>query len=265
MPTDVAAPDTVTAALARFAALDEGPAKERLQEELMRAWLPLAHRLAARYRDRGEAAEDLRQVAALGLLTALRRYDPGRGPFEPFAVPAVRGELRRHFRDRNQDLRVPRRVQELRNTVRAAYVELALRPGGPRPAVADLARHTGLAAADVREGMAALESYRALSPGAPGREGAADGDTPGLDGDTPGLVAALGQPDAAFRLVVDRESVKEAVRRLPPRERAILYLRFFEDWPQSRIARQMGISPMRVSRLLGRTCARIRRETLGAR
>ncbi|GAA5214301.1 SigB/SigF/SigG family RNA polymerase sigma factor [Streptomyces thinghirensis] len=246
-------PDAVTAAFARLAVLDDGPEKERLRDELTRAWLPMAHRLASRFRDKGESTEDLRQVAALGLLKAIRRYDPARGPFEPFAIPTIRGELRRHFRDRTWDVRVPRRVQELRNRVRAAYVELALGPGGACPTVDDLARHTGLSEQQVRDGLEALESYRALS---------LDAGSGGADGDGPSPADFLGEPDHAFQLVVDRESVKEAVRRLPSRERAILYLRFFEDWSQSRIAERMGISQMHVSRLLGQTCARLRRETL---
>ncbi|MEU3660556.1 SigB/SigF/SigG family RNA polymerase sigma factor [Streptomyces sp. NPDC032940] len=250
--------EAVAAAFDRLATLDDGPGKERLREELTRAWLPMAHRLAARFRDKGESAEDLRQVAALGLLKAIGRYDPARGPFEPFAIPTIRGELRRHFRDRTWDVRVPRRVQELRNRVRTAYVELALAPGGARPTVTRLARHTGLGEEEVGEGLEALESYRALSLDAShGSAGEADGG--------PGLVDVLGEPDRGFQLVVDRESVKEAVRRLPSRERAILYLRFFEDWSQSRIARRLGISQMHVSRLLAQTCARIRRETLAAR
>ncbi len=205
----------------------------------------------------GESAEDLRQIAALGLLKAIRRFDPGRGPFEPFAIPTIRGELKRHFRDRTWDVRVPRRVQELRNTVRAAYVELALTPGSPRPTVADLARHTRLSEEEVARGMEALESYRALSLDAPGGDG-------GADADGASLMDVLGEPDPAFQLVVDRESVKDAVRRLPARERAILYLRFFEEWSQSRIADRLGISQMHVSRLLGQTCARLRAETLDA-
>ncbi|MFE0798699.1 SigB/SigF/SigG family RNA polymerase sigma factor [Streptomyces sp. NPDC058812] len=249
-------PDAVTAAFVRLAVLDDGPEKERLQEELTRAWLPMAHRLASRFRDKGESTEDLRQVAALGLLKAIRRFDPARGPFEPFAIPTIRGELRRHFRDRTWDVRVPRRVQELRNRVRAAYVELALGPGGARPTVDDLARHTGLSEQQVRDGLEALESYRALSLDAGNGGG-------GADEEGPRPVDFLGETDHAFQLVVDRESVKEAVRRLPSRERAILYLRFFEDWSQSRIAERMGISQMHVSRLLGQTCARLRRETLG--
>ncbi|GGT23685.1 SigB/SigF/SigG family RNA polymerase sigma factor [Streptomyces chromofuscus] len=250
------APDTAVA-FRRLAVLPDGLEKERVQEEVLRAWLPMAHRIAWRYRDRGESTDDLRQVAALGLLKAIRRFDPARGPFEPFAIPTIRGELRRHFRDRMWDVRVPRRVQELRNTVRAAYVDLANVPGSPRPTVTQLAHRTGLDEEQVREGMAALESYSALSLDA------ANGDTGGdADADGPSLADLMGEPDDGFQLVVDRESVKDAVRRLPQRERAILYLRFFEDWTQRRIAERMGISQMHVSRLLTQTCARIRDETL---
>ncbi|MFF9623254.1 SigB/SigF/SigG family RNA polymerase sigma factor [Streptomyces griseosporeus] len=246
-------PDTAES-FARFARAGDGPERERLLEELTRAWLPMAHRIASGFRDKGEATEDLRQVAAVGLVKAIRRFDPARGAFEPYAVPTIRGELRRHFRDRMWDVRVPRRVQELRNKVRAAYVELACTSGRPRPGVADLARHTLLSEAEVREGLAALESYSALSLDAC----AGDGDRDGTS-----LADVLGEPDGGYDLVVDRESVKRALRALPSRERAILYLRFFEDWPQHRIADRLGISQMHVSRLLTRTCARVREETVG--
>ncbi|MEV7991739.1 SigB/SigF/SigG family RNA polymerase sigma factor [Streptomyces sp. NPDC086077] len=248
------APDTA-AAFRRLTALPAGPEQSRVQEDLLRAWLPMAHRIAWRFRDKGESIEDLRQVAALGLLKAIRRFDPDRGPFEPFAIPTIRGELRRHFRDRMWDVRVPRRVQELRNTVRAACAELAHVPGSRQPTVTQLADRTGLGEEQVREGMAALESYSALSLDA------ANGDADTDDGG-PSLTDLLGEPEHGFELVVDRESVKGAVRRLPQRERALLYLRFFEDRTQSQIAERLGISQMHVSRLLIQTCARIREETL---
>jgi RNA polymerase sigma-B factor len=245
-------PDTAAGFL-RLVTLPDGPERDRVQEEVLRAWLPMAYRIAQPFRNKGESVEDLRQVAAEGLVKAIRRFDPARGPFEPFAIPTIRGELRRHFRDRTWDVRVPRRVQDLRNKVRAAWVELADTPGSPRPTVERLARHTGLAQEEVTEGVAALESYSALSLDAPNGEADADGTS---------LADLLGEPDHGFQLVVDRESVKEAVRRLPGRERAILCLRFFEDWSQNRIAERMGISQMHVSRLLSQTCARLRDETL---
>lgn len=204
-------------------------------------------------RNKGENLEDLRQVAVLGLLKAIRRFDPARGRFEAYAVPTIKGELRRHFRDRMWNVRVPRRVQDLRNTVRTAYLDISHTPGSPRPTVARLAQHTGLSEGEVREGIEALESYSTLSLDAP---------VTSADGDVRNLSDALGVSDTGFDLVVDRESVKQCLRRLPERERAILYLHFFEDWPQSRIAARLGISQMHVSRLIGRTCARVREEAL---
>src|SRR5215218_6037719 len=118
------APDTAEAFL-RLAELPEGAEKERIRQELITLWLPLAHRMAWRYRNRGESLEDLRQVAALGLVKAVRRYDPARGiAFESYAVPTVDGELKRHFRDYMWTVHVPRRVQDLRSRIRKARQEL---------------------------------------------------------------------------------------------------------------------------------------------
>lgn len=118
---------------ARLAGLADGPERDALRDELVAAWLPMAHRIAGRFRDRGESVEDLRQVAALGLVKAVDRYDPSRGAFESYAVPTITGEVKRHFRDRMWALRVPRRVQELRNRVRVARRELTEHPGSPEP------------------------------------------------------------------------------------------------------------------------------------
>ncbi|MFG2961432.1 SigB/SigF/SigG family RNA polymerase sigma factor [Streptomyces sp. NPDC048291] len=246
------APDTA-ALFTRLAPLDDGPERDALRDELVAAWLPMAHRIAGRFRDRGESVEDLRQVAALGLVKAVDRYDPSRGAFESYAVPTITGEVKRHFRDRMWALRVPRRVQELRNRVRVARRELTQNPGSPEPTVADLAARTGLTEDEVGAGLEALESFSTLSLDA---ELAA-----GEDGYR--LADTLGDPDASYDVVVDREAAKEGLRRLPERERAILYMRFFEDMTQSRIADRLGISQMHVSRLISRSCARVRAEALG--
>ncbi|MGW3131516.1 sigma-70 family RNA polymerase sigma factor, partial [Streptomyces sp. NPDC001123] len=156
------APDTA-ALFARLATLDDGPERDALRDELVAAWLPMAHRIAGRFRDRGESVEDLRQVAALGLVKAVDRYDPVRGAFESYAVPTITGEVKRHFRDRMWALRVPRRVQELRNRVRVARRELTQNPGSGEPALADLAAHTGLTEEEVSTGLEALESFSTLS------------------------------------------------------------------------------------------------------
>jgi RNA polymerase sigma-B factor len=246
------APDTAPL-FARLAALDEGPERDALRDELVAAWLPMAHRIAGRFRDRGETVEDLRQVAALGLVKAVDRYDPSRGAFESYAVPTITGEVKRHFRDRMWALRVPRRVQELRNRVRVARRELAQTPGAPEPSVTDLAAHTGLTEDEVHAGMEALESYSTLSLDAE-LSAAEDGHS---------LADTLGGTDVSYDVVIDREAAKEGLRRLPERERAILYMRFFEDMTQSRIAESLGISQMHVSRLISRSCAQVRAEALG--
>ncbi|MDC2954531.1 SigB/SigF/SigG family RNA polymerase sigma factor [Streptomyces gilvifuscus] len=245
------APETAEL-FARLAVLEDGPEREAVRDELVTAWLPMAHRIAGRFRDRGESVEDLRQVAALGLVKAIDRFDPERGAFESYAVPTITGEVKRHFRDRMWALRVPRRVQELRNKVRVARRELTQTPGSPEPTVAALAAHTGLTEDEVNCGLEALESFSTLS---------LDAELSGDDGYS--LADTLGAPDTSYDVVIDRESAKEGLRRLPERERAILYMRFFEDMTQSRIADQLGISQMHVSRLISRSCARIRAEVMG--
>jgi RNA polymerase sigma-B factor len=248
------APDTI-ALFTRLAALEDGPERDILRDELVTAWLPMAHRIAGRFRDRGESIEDLKQVAALGLVKAIDRFEPERGAFESYAVPTITGEVKRHFRDRMWALRVPRRVQELRNKVRIARRELTQTPGTPEPSVADIAAHTGLTEEEVSAGMEALESFSTLSLDA----------ELSADDDGYSLADTLGASDASFDTVVDREAAKEGLRRLPERERAILYMRFFEDMTQSRIADRLGISQMHVSRLITRSCARVRDEVLGQR
>jgi RNA polymerase sigma-B factor len=248
------APDTASL-FTRMAALAEGPERDAVRDELVTAWLPMAHRIAGRFRDRGESVEDLRQVAALGLVKAIDRFDPERGAFESYAVPTITGEVKRHFRDRMWALRVPRRVQELRNKVRVARRELTQNPGSPEPSTADIAAHTGLTEEEVGAGMEALESFSTLS---------LDAELSAGD-DGYSLADTLGSADNSYDVVVDRESAKEGLRRLPERERAILYMRFFEDMTQSRIADQLGISQMHVSRLISRSCARVRDEAMGRR
>ncbi|MFF7446396.1 MULTISPECIES: SigB/SigF/SigG family RNA polymerase sigma factor [unclassified Streptomyces] len=248
------APDTA-ALFARLATLEEGPERDAVRDELVTAWLPMAHRIAGRFRERGESIEDLRQVAALGLVKAVDRFDPERGAFESYAVPTITGEVKRHFRDRMWALRVPRRVQELRNKVRVARRELTQTPGSAEPTAAELAAHTGLTEEEVAAGLEALESFSALSLDA----------ELSSDDDGYSLADTLGSSDSSYDTVVDRESAKAGLSRLPERERAILYMRFFEDMTQSRIADQLGISQMHVSRLISRSCARVRAEVMGER
>ncbi|MFJ8198339.1 RNA polymerase sigma factor SigF [Streptomyces sp. NPDC096152] len=246
------APDTAED-FRRLAALSAGPERDALREEITEAWLPMAERIAGRFRSRGESYDDLRQVAALGLVKAVDRYDPERGhAFESYAVPTVTGEIKRHFRDHMWTLHVPRRVQDLRNRVRFARQELSQTIPGRQPTVAEIAQHTDLSEEDVRAGLEALESFTALS---------LDAELPGSD-DGYSLSDALGSPDPALDTVVDREAVKPRLAALPERERAILYMRFFDDMTQSRIAERMGISQMHVSRLISRCCDRLRDQVM---
>jgi RNA polymerase sigma-B factor len=243
------------AAFDRLSHLPDGPEREAVRDELVRAWLPMSERIAGRYRGKGESAEDLRQVAALGLVKAVDGYDPERGhAFESYAVPTVTGEIKRHFRDHMWVLHVPRRVQELRNRVRVALRDLSATEAGSdrRPTIAEIAEYAQLSEEDVRAGLEALDSFTALS----------------LDAESPGgeagmtLAGLLGECDSGFDLVVDREGVKPALRTLPERERTILYLRYFQGMTQSRIAEELGLSQMHVSRLISTSCATVRDRVL---
>jgi RNA polymerase sigma-B factor len=245
------APDTAQS-FVRLAELPEGPEPRALRDELVGLWLPMAERIAVRFRGRGEALEDLYQVAALGLVKAVDHYDPARGrAFEAYAVPTITGEIKRHFRDHMWTLHVPRRVQELRNRVRVALKELDQTTPGRPPTVAEIAAWAQLTEEEVRAGMEALDCYSTLSLDAevPCGDGYALGDT-------------LGAPDPGYDLIVDRAAAEPCLQGLPERDRLILYLRFFQGMTQSRIAEQLGISQMHVSRLLSACFERLREELL---
>ncbi|MGW1533023.1 RNA polymerase sigma factor SigF [Streptomyces aureus] len=246
------APDT-DAAFSHLAGLPDGPERQVLREQIVEAWMPMAERIAGKYRGRGESVEDLTQVAALGLVKSVDRYDPSRGnAFESYAVPTIVGEIKRHFRDHMWAVHVPRRVQEARNRVRGAVKDLAPTNSDRQPGVAEIAEYAQLSEDDVRVGLEALESFTTLSLDAR----LTDGD------DGYSLADAIGETDTGFDLVVDREALKPALARLPERERTILYLRFFRDMTQSCIAERLGVSQMHVSRLLSSCCAALREEVL---
>jgi RNA polymerase sigma-B factor len=204
--------------------------------------LPLARRLAHRYRNSGQSEDDLEQVAYLGLVKAVDRYDPSRGPIVRFAVPTILGELRRHFRDKGWGTHVPRSVQENLLRVTTAFDELATQLGRT-PAVRDVAEATGIPLEDV---LHALEAARAYSPASLDAPTNSDPSEARVLGDT------LGATDQHFGFVEVGASIEPAFRQLPKRERQIVELRFFEDLTQSEIAGRMGISQMHVSRLLRR-------------
>jgi RNA polymerase sigma-B factor len=218
------------------------------REELARLFQPLAEYLARRFFGRGEALEDLVQVANLGLLKAIDRFDLSRGvKFSTYATATIVGELKRHFRDKGWALRVPRRLQEagmkVGRTVTEMYQEL-----GRAPTIAEIGERTGLSEDEVLEAMETAHAYTTASLDAPTDE---EGTT-SLD--------KLGDEEEAFELLEGWTSVAPAIRALPRRERTILYLRFFRGLTQTQIADEMGISQMHVSRLLSRTLRDLRRR-----
>lgn len=252
------APDTA-ADFRALATMPECPERKRLQECVVTAWLPMAHRLARRYRNRGEALEDLEQVAALALVKSVERYDPALGnAFETFAIPTINGELKRHFRDNMWEIHVPRRIQSLRNRVRASLRELELTASGGSPTVAELASHSGLSEEETLMGLEALHSFHSLSLDAPVTQ-----DTGGGAPEAVHLIDTLSSEDSRYDHIVDREAARTYLCHLPEREQRILYLRFFHEMTQSHIAVQLGISQMHVSRLISAACRRVREEVEG--
>jgi RNA polymerase sigma-B factor len=232
------------------------PRRPALRGELVTGYLPVARNIARRFRDRGEPSDDVEQVAALGLVNAVDRFDVERGvDFLAFAVPTMTGEVRRHYRDRAATIRVPRRVRGLQAMVLQAVEELRRRhAAAPRPSA--IAEHLGLELGEVIEALEAVHRGPVRSLDEPFAED--DG-----AGDNPRLGAALATSEPRFELVVDRESVGPLIARLPDRERRILLLRFFGDKTQSEIAAELGISQMHVSRLLATTLAGLRRAVDG--
>src|SRR3954454_7757942 len=219
-----------------------------VRNELMERLAPLAESLARRFEGRGEPASDLRQVALLGLLKAVERFDPGRGiPFASFAVPTVRGELRRHFRDSGWTVKAPRRVQELRLDVRSIADDLSQRLGRS-PTIAEIAAAAGADERAVLEAMESRHLYRVLSLDAP----------VGHDADSAPLADHVGTSDRGPERAEARAAVAPMLDGLAPREREIVYLRFFEDRSQSEIAAIVGLSQMHVSRLLASSLRRMR-------
>jgi RNA polymerase sigma-B factor len=219
-----------------------------LREQLIEAHLGLAEYLARRFTNRGEPLDDLVQVASLGLVKAVERFDPSRGlEFTTFATPTIVGELKRHFRDKGWAVRVPRRVQELHLRVTRVVDELALELGRS-PTVQEIAVRGGTTEDEVIEAMEAGSAYRSTSLDA-GR---------GDDDESPGLIGQLGDTDPELSGAERRAALSPLIAALPEREQAMLYLRFYEGLTQSEIAQHLGISQMHVSRLLTRSLAQLR-------
>jgi RNA polymerase sigma-B factor len=219
------------------------------REELVMRFMSLARQLASRYRHAGEPQEDLVQVACVGLLKAVDRYDPRRGGrFTRYAVPTMLGELKRHFRDKGWSVHVPRATQELVLKVTDALGALPVKLGhSPRPR--DLAAAVGASVEEVLEAMEAATAYEATSLDAPRAAASDDGDWTYAD--------ALGAEEHGYELVELGETLRGTLEALPKRERAILRLRFEYDMTQAEIAERVGVSQMHVSRLLRRSLDRL--------
>ncbi|WP_079053922.1 RNA polymerase sigma factor SigF [Streptomyces graminilatus] len=233
-------------------ALPSGSAEyAELRNRLVRMHLPLVEHLARRFRNRGEPLDDLTQVATIGLIKSVDRFDPDRGvEFSTYATPTVVGEIKRHFRDKGWAVRVPRRLQELRLSLTTATAELSQRHGRS-PTVHELAEKLGISEEEVLEGLESANAYSTLSL-----------DVPDTDDESPAVADTLGSYDEALEGVEYRESLKPLLEDLPPREKRILLLRFFGNMTQSQIAQEVGISQMHVSRLLARTLAQLREKLL---
>lgn len=220
-----------------------------LRDELVTAHMGLAEYLARRFTNRGEPLDDLVQVAALGLLKAVDRFDPERGlEFSTYATPTIVGELKRHFRDKGWAVRVPRRVQELHLRLGSVVSQLS-QELGRSPTIGEIAHAAAVSEEEVLEAIEAGHAYRFTSL-----------DAPSGNDDEMSLSAELGSEDQGLIDSEHRVTLSPLIAQFPPRERMILHLRFFEGLTQSEIAGRLGISQMHVSRLLARALAQLRNQ-----
>lgn len=229
-----------------------GQTRESLTQRIVEVNMPVARMLARHYAGRGLAVDDLEQVAYLGLVAAARRYDASRGAdFLAFAVPTIKGELRKHFRDAGWVVRPPRRLQELQARLWAAEAELtqALQRS---PTTSEVAAHLEVEADDVTEALSIDGCFAPSSL-----------DVPLGEGDSTTIADRQGGLDAAFDSCEARTMLAPAVRHLGERDRRILELRFFHGWSQQQIGDEIGVTQMQVSRLLSRILGDLRQALAG--
>jgi RNA polymerase sigma-B factor len=220
------------------------------REQLVQRFLPLARQLARRYQRADEPLDDLVQVASLGLIKAVDRFDLSRDiAFSSYAVPTILGELKRHFRDRTWAVRVPRDLQELALRVDRTVSDLS-RETHRAPSVTEIAERVGASEEQVLDALQAASAYRATSFDAP-RAGGDD-----EAGETMG--EGVGTDDDGFGLAEDRATLDRLMQAIGPREREVLRLRFVEDLTQAEIGERVGVSQMQISRLIRQSLALLR-------
>jgi RNA polymerase sigma-B factor len=223
----------------------------RVREELIRRYLPFAAKLTQRYRGASESFDDLLQVANLGLVNAIDRFDPSRGvPFTAFASPTILGELKRHFRDRVWTVRVPRSLHDRLAEVDKAVATLT-RDLQRSPSIAEIAERLQMEETEVLEALEANHNRRPLSLDRPAGTEEAE-EAPAAEW--------IGEEDSGYELVEGKAALEAALPGLDDRERTVLRLRFVEDLTQSQIAERIGFSQMHVSRILRDTLRRIREQ-----
>lgn len=247
---DELGPDEILALFRKY----QETGRRSIRNQLIEHHRGLGLAIAADYTGRGVEDDDLRQIALLGILKAVERYDPERGiPFSSFASRTVNGEIKRWFRDRTWTVRPPRSAQERHLEVRQVTERLA-HELGRAPTVRELAREIGSTEDEVLEAMEAAAAYRAASLDAPRGSN--------VDGGTRTLGESLGGGETGFGRMEAKVVIGELLDRMPEREATILRLRFFEERTQSEIAEDIGISQMHVSRLLRKALLQLR-ERLG--
>lgn len=244
--------DDVSGLFVQLSATEPGsPRRAALRSELIRRCIPLADHIARKFSGRGEPFDDLTQVARVGLVHAVDRFDVSRGSnFLSFAVPTIMGEVRRYFRDNTWAMRVPRRVKENHLRIGSAIDALAQQLGRS-PTAKEIAAHLGIDPDEVTQAVIAGNAYQPSS---------IDAVSVGRDTEA-SLLDTLGEEESQFDRVEEYVAIRPLLAGLPERERRILTMRFFESMTQTQIAQQMGISQMHVSRILAKTLARLREQT----
>ncbi|MFI6044669.1 RNA polymerase sigma factor SigF [Nocardia sp. NPDC051321] len=229
------------------------PHRNELREEVTRLCLPLAEHIARKFSGRGEAFDDLHQIARVGLLLAIDRFDVSRGSsFLSFAVPTIMGEVRRHFRDRTWAVRVPRRLKEIQQLIGPATETLSNRLGRV-PTAREIAAELEVELTEITQALIARNGYQTNS---------LDGITRDDGENSPLPAAGLGAEEPCYELLEQSMTVRPLIAALPERERRVLIMRFFESLTQAQIAERLGVSQMQVSRILTKTLNTLRAQAL---